>query len=213
MARCDLLPRRSPAGATRLTHEFLEEPFSMAKTPKPHQAAAGDAATPDPRDAVIARLERELAEERQNSAGLRASLEQLRFKSEILEKSSTKQLADAKAKSRLGDRRVEELQQRLEAAETGRAEDQRLLAETRAALEQARIDRERRQIGRGAHARAADEAPASIDDLLSNTSAFRIRRKALEDAQVRAQLEAPLEEMIPPNLVFTVDDAEDDESR
>jgi hypothetical protein len=180
----------------------------MAKTPKP---AAGDApAVPDPRDAIIARLERELAEERQNSATLRASLDQLRFKAEVLERSSAKQLADAKTRRDLGDRRAGELEQRLQAAEAARAEDQRLLAEARTALEQMRTDRQRRQIGRADGGSSSEEAPASIDDLLSNTSAFRIRRKALEDAQVRAQQDAATEDMIAPDLVFTVDDEDED---
>jgi len=184
----------------------------MAKSPKPLQSASAPGGAPDPRDATIARLERDLAEEREHSAGLRAALDQLRFKTEVLEKSSAKQLADAKLRGGSADRELADLRGRLEAAEAGRVEDQRLLAEARAALEGVRAERDRqqRQVGRadGLPRPAVDDAPATIDDLLSSTSSFRVRRKALEDAQVRAAQEVPTEEMIPPDLVFTVEDEE-----
>jgi DNA repair exonuclease SbcCD ATPase subunit len=184
----------------------------MAKSPQFEASASHSSAAPDPRDATIARLERELADERQHSAGLRTTLDQLRFKTEVLEKSSAKQLADAKLRTGSADQQLAELRQRLEAAEAGRSEDQRLLAEARTGLEQLRAERDRqaRQVAAPAGLRrsTADDAPATIDDLLSSTSSFRVRRKALEEAQVRAAQESPPEEMIPPDLVFTVEDNE-----
>ena len=53
---------------------------------------------PDPRDATIERLERELAEQRDAAKTLRESLDAATFKIEILEKSYAKQLAEARDK-------------------------------------------------------------------------------------------------------------------
>src|SRR5690606_15949827 len=53
-------------------------------------------AAPDELDAARERLERALAEERQKSAALRASVDGLQFKLDVLEKSYAKQLADAR---------------------------------------------------------------------------------------------------------------------
>ena len=53
---------------------------------------------PDPRDAAIERLERELGEQSSLAATLREQLDAATFKVEVLEKSYAKQLADTRDK-------------------------------------------------------------------------------------------------------------------
>ncbi len=78
----------------------------FAKRSKPssaqHASSDGDSEAsqsgPDARDTAVERLERELAEQRELATRLRESLDAATFKTEILEKSYAKQLAEARDK-------------------------------------------------------------------------------------------------------------------
>lgn len=78
--------------------------FAKRNKPSSKQPSASDAAEPsppagpDPREAAIERLERELAEQREAAKTLRESLDAATFKTEILEKSYAKQLSEARDK-------------------------------------------------------------------------------------------------------------------
>ena len=85
------------------------EPPDEGDAAPPQSGKRGTAPPSDTQNLEAERLEQALAEERQHAATLRASVEDLRFKMTILEKSYAKQLADART--------------RAEAAEKGLAEE------------------------------------------------------------------------------------------
>src|SRR6185436_10106326 len=87
----------------------------------------------DERDTTIARLERELAEERQVSVTLRETSEQARFQLQILEKSYSKQLGDARTRADTAERDLAEKKARLAALDSGE-DTTRLLMEARSEL-------------------------------------------------------------------------------
>ncbi len=78
--------------------------FAKRTKPSSKQRPASDGAEqsppagPDPREATIERLERELAEQREAAKTLRESLDAATFRTEILEKSYAKQLTEARDK-------------------------------------------------------------------------------------------------------------------
>ena len=77
------------------------------KSKSPAASAEGNTPSPpDERDATIARLERELADERQVSITLRETSEQARFQLQILEKSYSKQLTDARTRADTAEREL-----------------------------------------------------------------------------------------------------------
>jgi hypothetical protein len=81
-----MLLRKSAKGATA----------GHTVEPGPSEAKPVGPPVPDERDAIIKRLEQTIAEERKNSATLRETVDNLRFKTETLERSYAKQLADAR---------------------------------------------------------------------------------------------------------------------
>jgi hypothetical protein len=179
----------------------------------------GGVATADPRDAAVARLERALAAERQNAGALRDSLEQLTFKLGVLEKGYTKQLADARERQAAAERALEDLKARIAAQGTGGEDTVRLLAETRAALDRVTAERDhlRREHARGRETFAAARARSfsgatlpedqgTINELISSESWARKARSASDTAASAGGApanEAPVGEMIAPELVFT----------
>jgi DNA repair exonuclease SbcCD ATPase subunit len=180
----------------------------------PRQAKQDAPPPPDERDAIIERLERTVAEERKNSAKLRNTVEDLRFKAEILEKSYAKQLADARQRSATAEQHLADQT----ALETSREETMRQLNETRAELERVTIERDQllEQPGRSDAPRprirtvprgdsGSQAAEGTINELMANLR-FTRERPPPEDSHLhshaRADEECPSEEMIAPDLVF-----------
>ncbi len=182
-------------------------------------------AAPDERDATIARLERALAQERQNAGTLRTTVDDLRFKIDILEKSYAKQLEDARQRRDTAESELAAERARIAEHGAGGEETVKLLTEVRADL--ARITAERDDL-RSRLTRSEKSEPwrkepristtpahdqtLTIDDLLA-TSRWRVERRAAGDghsnAQVKADQDAP-DEMIAPELVFTKGKSEDE---
>lgn len=200
----------------------------MSTDPLRAQASEVDPAPPaaDERDEKIERLERSLEHERQNATTLRSTVDELRFKIDILEKSYAKQLADAR-ESR--DKAEAELAaQRARAAElgTGGEETLKLLEEARATLSTVTAERDelRSRLARSEKTEPWKSAPSpesrphdqtlTIDDMLT-TSRWRVERRAAGDghmdAQVQDDTDAPTE-MISPELVFTKQGKRDEDS-
>lgn len=197
----------------------------MSANPKPStKVKTAAAAPPDERAATIERLERALAEERQNSSALRASVEDLKFKLEVVEKSYLKQLSDARVKRDAAEQLVGDKEARLAALDAAMGETLQLLQKTHEQLERLAADHDRlcKELARrdGVFVKTASRtygaaAPEdSIDDLLAAPSASRDRPGGGGHLQARvaAPVEQPAAEMIPADLVFTKsDDDEDDD--
>ena len=172
----------------------------------------------DERDATIERLERTVADERQNSARLRKTIEELRFKVSVLEKGYGKQLADARSRSSAAERQLTEQQTRLAALDGDREETLRLLNETRAELERVTADpgRPRSPPARNGIRRAAAIAHGSdqtIDALMATASSpAELPPSGDQCAQARADHEPPAQEMLAPELVFPNGYEDDEES-
>lgn len=194
------------------------------------QAKAGSAkqrdeiqAAPVERAALVARLERELAEERQNAAALRASVADLRFKLEVVEKSYLKQLSDARVRRDAAEAQLAEKHERLVALDAAMVETLQLLQTTHERLERLAADHDRlckelarrdgvvvKTTSRTYRADGAEHEP-SIDDLLAAPAAGRDRPEsgAHLSARVAGPVEQPHADMISAELVFT--SGEDDE--
>jgi hypothetical protein len=199
-------------------------PVAPAAQHKPAERVAAAPPSPDERDATIERLERGLAEERQHSATLRGTVEDLRFKMGILEKSYAKQLADARLRAESAERGLAEEKARLAGIDSNHENTLKLLTETRAQL--ARVLAEREWLRKPAQgSRGAPEAPlpsrevldpastavdrdeGTINALMADLSVPRERPSARPEdprlgAQARDDGPAPSEEMISPELVF-----------
>ena len=189
----------------------------------PNQRPAADASQTGQsviaeRDAKIAELERQLAEERANSATLREESDGFRFKTEILEKSYAKQLSDTRAKLAGIEKAAAEHKAHQAAYGADHEETVRLLKETRAELEQLKLDRDqlRTQARRSgwtapgaAGADASQTAEGTINQLMAGAS-WLTKREAPAggsnlEAKVAALDSAPVEDMLAPELVFTKD--------
>jgi len=167
------------------------------------------------RDAQIEQLERTLADEREHSASLRSSVNELRFQIEILEKSYSKQLEDARARADAADQRADEQQARLAELDSARQDAIQLLTEAKAEID--RLSNRQKQhtdpsAGRSDWpARVVDDESSdegTINTLLDDAKWVRDREpdeaaKQQADAEARAADEAAQEEMISPDLVFT----------
>jgi chromosome segregation ATPase len=198
------------------------------KAPRRDAAPAPAPSVPDERDAAIARLERTLVEERQIAAQLRDENDALRFKGDVLEKSYSKQLADARQRNDALQKELDAHKSRFAELGTGAEDTLRLLADTRAELNRVTADLNmlRAQQGRtggmpvGAHrqprqAESDDASSQTINALLSGAPAARGREGGGDSnlhQRVKSEQAAPLEEMLPPDLIFTKDD-DDKKSR
>jgi hypothetical protein len=176
----------------------------------------------DERDAAIARLERTLVEERQIASKLREENDALRFKGEVLEKSYSKQLADARQRNEALQKELDAHKSRFAELGTGAEDTLRLLADTRAELNRVTADFNmlKAQQGRGGgvpaaayrqsrEAEADDASSQTINALLSGAPAARGREGAGDSnlhQRVKSDQPAPLEEMVSPDLIFTKDD-------
>ncbi len=179
-------------------------PLKYLQTLKKKAAPPEKPNAPDERDKTIERLERELAEEAEHTAGLRKSIDELRFQTQTLETSYAKQLEDAR-------NRIEKAEHAIEAekARTAEIEKERdeALQELREA--QGRIER----LSAGADLMASmNSGPAigtrgggdetSIDALLADASAAPDSEKEEPPEQPSAEFEEPAEDMLSPDLVF-----------
>jgi hypothetical protein len=168
-------------------------------------------------DARIEQLERTLADEREHSASLRSSVNELRFQIEILEKSYAKQLEDARARADAADQRADEQQVRIAELDGARQDAIQLLTEAKTEIDRlSNRQKQRNDPGTGRSdwsARVVDEDgeiadEGTINTLLDDARWVRdsepdeeARRKAHAEAQ--AAEEAAHEDMISPDLVFT----------
>ena len=192
-----------------------------------HEQAAAPAAAqpaPDALDAARERLERALAEERQKSAALRASVDGLQFKLDVLEKSYAKQLADARTHAEAAARTLAEREAELaglaERHEQTQHELKQALAEleragTAAAKARAPAERPRSPAPSFAPHRVTETHEGTINALLGAVPWEQEPRARRDDSQaaarVRQEADAPAEEMLAPDLVFTGAGEDDDE--
>ncbi len=188
----------------------------------PNKAKGAAPSTPDERGATIERLEHEVAEERQHAAMLCKTVEELRFKAGILEKSYAKQLEDARLRSETAERELADQQARIAALETAHEDAMRLLAEARRELERAPADRGQSRKALAStdsmrmNASAQDDAESgaqeglpTINELMTDSSWADEgqpvgHEKEHPEEQVRADQESSPEELIAPDLVYTV---------
>ena len=176
------------------------------------------------RDARIAELERQLAEERAHVATLRAESDGFLFKTEILEKSYAKQLADTRAKLAAAEQTV--AAQKAHQTEYGADHEEtvRLLKETRAELEQLKLDRDQLRtqarrsgftVSGGAGADTSQTGEGTINQLIAGAAWMGKREGPAGGsnltAKVAAPENAPVEDMLAPELVFTKDKDKDKE--
>lgn len=203
----------------------------MTSSKEPHAACDEHAGT-------IQRLERAVAAERQNAAALRKTVEDLRFKMDVLEKGYGKQLADARACAERAAGEAAALRERWAAVDEDTGHALERLAAARAELAAVSAERERwREIAsragarpppeRPMHAPASFETAGTINDLIAGIGTLRAdaahaasRGGTEEDARNvltdRADDLAAAEPMLDPALVFTKGrdgDSDSDERR
>lgn len=180
-------------------------------------------AAPDERDAIIERLERAIAQEREHSATLRKDLEERRFKTEILEKSYCKQLEDARNRGETAERELEEKTAEMAALEAEHTEALRLLDQARGELERNPANR-----GLSPRALAAMDRVQNPADTMDDTSTGTCdgsqtinllmmdstpaddgpvlgRGQDHTEEPVSADDDAGAEELVAPDLVFTAE--------
>ena len=154
-----------------------------------------DGAAPDVDDSAIARLEREVAEERENSARLLGEIRELKFKSEILERSYAKQLQDARARAESAEKALGDQRTRNAELDALRNDAIELLSDTQAEID--RLTKERNQLHRQLTSKSGYQVEAAGDDddggtinTLMNDASWLKRRKPGEDARLKAEAEA-----------------------
>jgi hypothetical protein len=216
---------------------FAKRAKQSSKPPPPPDDGSQTAPPgPDPRDAAIERLERELAEQRTAAQQSRESLDAAGFKAEVLEKSYAKQLADTRDKLAAVESELQEKNQILENLGGGHEHTLRELNDALTVIKVLKTERDqlRKQIAQGGFrqpretkARAllasGDDTPggtinASDDDTSGGTinaliaNAGWAEKKPIGAGQATAQIEAaqeqPQEEMLSPDIVFTAKDKE-----
>lgn len=181
----------------------------------PNETSGVASSAPDERDATIERLERAVAEERQHAATLRKTVEDLRFKTGILETSYTKQLEDARLRGETAVRELADQQAQMAALETAHEDALRLLAEARAELE--RVPDARGQLRKalastdGTQAGAESQEGSLTINRLMRDSRWAEERQSGDheeehpEAQVPVEQDSPTEELVAPELVFTAE--------
>lgn len=210
-------------------------PKRAKQTPQPPPADAGsqtDPSVPDPRDATIERLERELAEQRTLATTLRESLDAATFKVEILEKSYAKQLAETRDKLAALEAELKEKEEILANLGGPHEHTLRELSDAVAVIKVLKKERDqlRKQIAQGGFRQPSERASpvaralssvdetsdGTINQLIANTS-WTEKKPGVGTGQASAQVEAepepPHEEMLSPDLVFTAKDKEQDDER
>lgn len=177
---------------------------------------------PDERDTTIEKLQSAIAEEREHSATLHRTIDELHFKAATLERGYATQLEAARKRRETAEQLLEEHQARLAAFEGAGKNTTQLLDEARAELAKVSAERDRLREAlaspAGAGARAASSAPTSaatraradqmsIDELLEDALWAREQEKINRerrgvDPQPATNLDLTSEELIPPELVF-----------
>lgn len=210
------------------------KPAPAAQRP-PDDASQTVPSGPDPRDAAIERLARELAAERANLTTVREALDAATFKVEVLEKSYAKQLADSRQRLAATEQTLADKTRVLAALDGGHEDALRDLNDARAEVKSLTAERDelRKQLAQGGFrergpkaARSptayATEAGAGADsggtinelikDALWSTQKTAATGSGHANAKV-AEHDAPPEVLIAPDLVFTKgrDDADDEE--
>jgi DNA repair exonuclease SbcCD ATPase subunit len=196
-----------------------EPPDDSAAAP-PQTGKRGSTSEDDAKNVEAERLEQALVEERQHAATLRATVEDLRFKATILEKSYAKQLADARARAEAAERGLAEERARLAGIDGNHENTLKLLAETRAQLAQvmAECDLLRKQLGSSSSGSRRTEPAAAyhqhppapppeseltINTLMADLSKFaEERRSPLARREEKPVEEPPAEDMLSADLVF-----------
>jgi DNA repair exonuclease SbcCD ATPase subunit len=183
----------------------------LTETAREAQAARAE------RDAEIDRLNRAVAEERQHAAELRRTVDELRFKMDILERSYSKQLEDARLRAESAEQKTAEHGVRLAELDGARNDAIELLTEAKAELDRLNKDREqlRRQLAsrdgwevEGAGGEDFDFDEGTINGLL-NDDKWIARAESEHQKQIRERASAqvvedsPTEDMIAPELVLT----------
>jgi chromosome segregation ATPase len=189
--------------------------------------AKAEGATPeatDNRDARIEELERAVAAERQHSASLRNTADELRFKADILEKSYAKQLEEARLRREAAENDLTEHRVRIAELDSARADAIQLLTDAKAELD--RLTAERNQLRRklasddgrsvpGAGAAAEEASEDGTINTLMDDSRWSRKPVPGDDQQAEARSgqgaadDPPAEDMIAPDLVFTTAKRED----
>jgi hypothetical protein len=193
----------------------------------PEEAGKTEQPGPDPRDAQIERLERQLAEQRDAAKSLRDALDAATFKTEILEKSYAKQLADTRSKLAACEQQLADKLKVLSAFDGGHEEALRALNDARAEVKLLGAERDqlRKQIAQGGFRQREDRlsrtplvsgedtSGSTINSLIANAG-WAEQKPAAAAGHASAKVtehEAPQEEMLAPELVFTAKDKEKEE--
>jgi len=181
-----------------------DTPLKYLQMLKKKTAPPDEPDAPDERDKTIERLERELAEEAEHTAGLRKTVDELRFQAQTLETSYAKQLEDARS-------RIENAEQATEAEKTRIAEVEKARDEALHELEDARARIERLSAGADLMASMnagpaveprGDGEETSIDAILADASVAPDSEKEPQEEPPSAEPEEPAEDMLSPDLVF-----------
>jgi hypothetical protein len=191
---------------------------------EPKEAERAAQAARAERDAEIERLNRAVAEERQHSAELRQSVDELRFKMDILERSYSKQLADTRALRESAEAKRDEIGVRAAELDAARSDAIELLEAAKTELDRLTKDRDqlRRQLASrdGWQVEGVGETPADNDgegtiNTLLNDAKWLSKAESEHQKQIRerksveAAEESPTEDMIAPELVLTRKGARD----
>jgi chromosome segregation ATPase len=209
-----------------------------SKPPAPAQRPLDDASQtvpsgPDPRDATIERLGRELAAERDNLTTVREALDAATFKVEVLEKSYAKQLADVRERLATTEQTLAEKNKLLGALDGGHEEALRALGEVRAELKTLTAERDelRQTVAQGGlkesgrsnpraplayRAEQASESGGTINELIKD-AAWAQKTVTVAaghcGAAVTEQDTPPPEDLLAPDLVFTKGRGDEDDER
>lgn len=185
---------------------------------RPGHSKKVEAAAPldaDERDTIIERLERALAEEREHTATLRKRVEDLRFKAGILETSYTTQLEDARQRADKAEGELADLRNRMVTLESAHEDAMRLLAEARAELDRApaQPDRLRKALAASVSQHVPEseleEGSRTINKLMSDPSWAQEDQPGDDEEEPTPEQQPPAEDLIDPELVFTVEGEED----
>lgn len=185
-----------------------DTPLKYLQKLKNKAAAPQEVDGPDERDAIIARLERELAEEAEHTAKLRKTIDELRFQAQTLETSYAKQLEDARAQIEKAEQAIEAERARAAAIEKERDETLLTLKEAEGRIERlsAGADLMDSMTASPFAGARGEETAMSIDEMLADASVAPDSEKDPQEAERPEEPEEPPEDMLSPDLVFAAKD-------
>ena len=117
-----------------MSDDPIDDPQDLPNTATDAPTDAAPSAS-DARDATIEQLERTLADERQNSAALRSTIEELNFKIGVLEQGYSKQLEDARLRTEAAEREVADHQVRMTSLDSAHEDAMQLLTKAQGELD------------------------------------------------------------------------------